>query len=208
MLQQLWLRAVVGGVLVAVVGAGIPVMVSAQTGPVINACVNKITGIVRIVPDGTNCQRNETAYTWNVQGPAGPAGPSGAAHVVAEGRYDSGGEITQRDNFLYAGPEFKTPIAMRCSVSVTTGIWGGGTGPQPMFQIAVKLNGADGNDSQWGGYFPKPTGPDQWLVLERHRWVDVFNDQTVQFGAYIGEAAGDWLPLWCAVSLQYVCFER
>lgn len=210
MLPPLWLRAVVGGVLVGVMAAGLPVMVNAQTAPVINACVNNTSGILRIAPTGTNCQRNETVYQWNIQGPTGPAGPSGAAHVVAEGRGDAGAELTERENFLYAGPEFTPDVPVRCSVSVTAGLQlAGGRDPQqPTFQIAVKRNGADGTDGQWGGYFPNSTQMGEVLTLSRHRWVDIYTGQTTRFGAYVGELAGDWLPPWCAISVQYVCFER
>ena len=47
---------------------------------VINACVKKKDGRVRIVAAAASCRRNEQAVSWNAQGqpgPAGPAGPSG-----------------------------------------------------------------------------------------------------------------------------------
>lgn len=51
---------------------------SAKALTVINACVNKATGAVRIA---NACGRSETPLSWNQQGPAGsqgPAGPPGA----------------------------------------------------------------------------------------------------------------------------------
>lgn len=45
---------------------------------VINACVAKGSGLVRI-PGAGGCRANETGLDWNAQGPAGPAGPQGPA---------------------------------------------------------------------------------------------------------------------------------
>ncbi len=46
---------------------------------VINACVKKKDGRVRIVAAAATCRRNEQAVSWNAQGQPGPAGPAGAA---------------------------------------------------------------------------------------------------------------------------------
>ena len=46
---------------------------------VINACVKKKDGRVRIVAAAATCRRNERAVSWNAQGQPGPAGPTGAA---------------------------------------------------------------------------------------------------------------------------------
>lgn len=209
MLQRLWLRAAVSGSLFAVVCAGLPMTVSAQTASVINACVNRTSGIVRIVPDGTNCPRNEVAYRWNVQGPAGPAGGTGLT-VIAEGSGGNGKELTEQDNHLYAGEPFTADRNVLCSVSVTVGLLlaGGREEPQPSFQIAVRLGDAHGTYPQWGGHFPKLTELGGWMTMSRHRWVDIYTGQTAQFGAHIGQLGGDWLPPWCQVYVQYVCFER
>ena len=47
-------------------------------GGVINACVQRHTGRVRIVAGPNACRRGEQPVAWNVQGPAGPPGPAGA----------------------------------------------------------------------------------------------------------------------------------
>ncbi len=50
---------------------------------VINACVKKKTGAVRIVSEPSKCKRSEDPLSWNqtgppgVQGPVGPSGPKG-----------------------------------------------------------------------------------------------------------------------------------
>jgi hypothetical protein len=46
---------------------------------VINACVKKKDGRVRIVAASASCRRNEQALAWNAQGQPGPAGPVGPA---------------------------------------------------------------------------------------------------------------------------------
>jgi lamin tail-like protein/collagen triple helix repeat protein len=45
---------------------------------VINACVKKGSGQVRVVRPGAGCRKNESRLSWNAQGPAGPRGPAGA----------------------------------------------------------------------------------------------------------------------------------
>jgi hypothetical protein len=45
---------------------------------VINACVKKGSGVVRVVKAGTACRRRESPLSWNAQGPAGPRGAAGA----------------------------------------------------------------------------------------------------------------------------------
>ncbi len=49
---------------------------------VINACVKKKDGRVRIVAAAASCRRNEQAVSWNAQGQPGPAGPAGAAGLT------------------------------------------------------------------------------------------------------------------------------
>jgi Lamin Tail Domain/Collagen triple helix repeat (20 copies) len=46
---------------------------------VINACVKRKDGRVRIVAASASCRRNELALAWNAQGEPGPAGPAGPA---------------------------------------------------------------------------------------------------------------------------------
>jgi hypothetical protein len=62
-----------------------------QTSALINACVKKKTGSVRVVAASSSCRKGESALAWNRQGPAGsrgvngsagPAGPAGPAGVA------------------------------------------------------------------------------------------------------------------------------
>jgi Lamin Tail Domain/Collagen triple helix repeat (20 copies) len=45
---------------------------------VINACVKKKSGLVRVVASLNACRRGESPLSWNVQGPVGARGPTGA----------------------------------------------------------------------------------------------------------------------------------
>jgi hypothetical protein len=47
--------------------------------PVIEACINKGNGGVRLVATDVLCHANETRVQWNVVGPQGPPGPPGPA---------------------------------------------------------------------------------------------------------------------------------
>lgn len=49
-----------------------------QTALVYRACVNNITGVMRLLMRGS-CLRTETLISWNQQGPQGPMGPVGQA---------------------------------------------------------------------------------------------------------------------------------
>lgn len=66
-----------------VVGAFGAVIVTKVVGQTANnsiyACAQKQTGNLRMVAAGTSCRPDETATSWNQQGPQGPAGPSGAS---------------------------------------------------------------------------------------------------------------------------------
>lgn len=57
-----------------VVLLSIPAFASAD---VIEACINKGNGAVRLVAATTVCHANETRVLWSVTGPEGPAGPAG-----------------------------------------------------------------------------------------------------------------------------------
>jgi hypothetical protein len=44
---------------------------------VLDACVNRVNGEMRLVAPDTSCRHNETHVSWNVTGPVGPMGPVG-----------------------------------------------------------------------------------------------------------------------------------
>lgn len=51
---------------------------TASASPTIYACVNRSTGIVRIVSGSIRCYGSEYETHWSVTGPTGPQGPKGA----------------------------------------------------------------------------------------------------------------------------------
>ena len=66
----------VRGVALAVALLLVPVV--PLSADVLEACVNKGSGGMRLVAAGVACQASETRILWNDEGPAGPAGPAGA----------------------------------------------------------------------------------------------------------------------------------
>jgi hypothetical protein len=78
MLRLLGTAAVIFGVGAGASYATWSVGSSPTSTAVIQACVKK-DGAVRIVSDPSQCNSNETAMSWNVQGPQGIAGPQGVA---------------------------------------------------------------------------------------------------------------------------------
>ncbi len=63
---------------VGVLGGGVAVaqFTGQAASPIIYACVSK-PGNVRVVTEGTACRPDETAISWNAQGPQGPQGQQG-----------------------------------------------------------------------------------------------------------------------------------
>jgi hypothetical protein len=82
--------------------------------PVIEACINKGNGTVRLVAPDVLCHANETRVQWNVTGPAGPPGPAGPAGPQGpQGLQGEPGEDGE-DAVGSAGP----PYVVVCSPSV------------------------------------------------------------------------------------------
>ena len=79
-------KAVLALLAVAALGTAAAAIAWAAAGDpaVINACVAKGSGVVRI-PGAGGCRRNETALDWNAQGPIGPQGPQGPAGSSGSG---------------------------------------------------------------------------------------------------------------------------
>ncbi len=74
-----------GRVLVLAVSALIfgSAMALATTSDVIFAC-QAGNGSLRVIASGDACRSNESALSWNIQGPAGPAGPAGEPGPTGE----------------------------------------------------------------------------------------------------------------------------
>ncbi len=65
----------IGGI--ALVAFGLTVANAATDEPVIKACVEPGSALLRSVDLGDSCRKNERPLTWNVSGPQGDPGPSG-----------------------------------------------------------------------------------------------------------------------------------
>jgi hypothetical protein len=70
-------RTVVVGLVIACAAAAALIQAHGGDASLVHACVNNSTRVVRIVGPNQNCQGNETARHWSIQGPQGPAGPQG-----------------------------------------------------------------------------------------------------------------------------------
>lgn len=60
------------------------ILPTAAEAAILEACVNKGNGMMRLVDAATNCHANETRVDWNETGPAGPAGPAGPPGPAGE----------------------------------------------------------------------------------------------------------------------------
>ena len=66
-------------ILAALAGAGAIAALAATDvtdSSVIQACKQKVTGLLRVVADPSKCTKRELPLAWNVQGPIGAAGPT------------------------------------------------------------------------------------------------------------------------------------
>ena len=66
------------GTAAVAIGIYAAVAVAGPSTGVINACALTGQGQLRIIGDGGSCKPNETAVSWNVEGPTGVTGATGA----------------------------------------------------------------------------------------------------------------------------------
>src|SRR5690242_7827860 len=84
-LRRRSLRLAALTVVVLVATAGVAVATTALTnsftdaGGAYHGCVSNASGVLRVVAPGAPCRPDETAITWNQQGPKGDVGPQGPA---------------------------------------------------------------------------------------------------------------------------------
>lgn len=77
--RTLWSVGIAVAILTGAAGVAMATTALQQTATsVIQACQNNQTGLLRVVASATDCRQNETALSWNVEGPAGPPGSPGA----------------------------------------------------------------------------------------------------------------------------------
>lgn len=71
---RVWGTGILVGVLLV---AGASTIGATTASKLIQACVNRNNGELRIVASSRSCRNSEVLLSWNQQGPAGPAGPQG-----------------------------------------------------------------------------------------------------------------------------------
>jgi hypothetical protein len=68
--------------LIALVGGGTWALANEMSGEVVQVCVDRESGLVRVVGTSDECSKKETPLAWNIQGPVGPQGPQGEPGVL------------------------------------------------------------------------------------------------------------------------------
>jgi len=101
--------AVAFSVILPVVGAGSWVWAGEDSPGPIHACVQRHSGGLRIVGPEDRCHPDESALTWNRNGPQGPAGPQGVAGP--SGPQGPAGTAGQQGPAGPAGPQGAPGIA-------------------------------------------------------------------------------------------------
>jgi len=90
---------------------------------VIDACVAKKTGAVRIVGSPADCHKSENPISCNQSGPPGPPGPPGpAGHAVLSGGSDGQGVLAGQENNMGPGNGFTVGPAGIVAVPMAPGI--------------------------------------------------------------------------------------
>ncbi|MEX2431573.1 MAG: type VI secretion system tube protein Hcp [Dehalococcoidia bacterium] len=74
--NHLRLLFVIGALVALGMTAAAVFAANGDDGEVLHACAGA-NGSLRLVGDANECRRNESAVSWNVEGPAGPQGPAG-----------------------------------------------------------------------------------------------------------------------------------
>ena len=120
---------------------------------VINACVKKKDGRVRIVSAAATCRHNEQALSWNAQGQPGPAGPAGRAGPTgAQGPAGSGISSLESLNGLgcnaggHAGTVALTYDAGGVATITCSASGGGGTSTLRVNELMTGSTGAAANE--------------------------------------------------------------
>jgi hypothetical protein len=76
--RRRWRTLIVAVALVAgATGVAYATAAVTSTTTKIQACQNNTNGLLRVVSDASTCRTDETAVSWNVQGPQGEQGPQG-----------------------------------------------------------------------------------------------------------------------------------
>ena len=164
-------RLLVSGVIVAFASGTVLIWAHGGNADLVHACINNLTGLVRVVGPNQSCQVLETPRHWSVQGPQGPAGLQGAqgppGPVGAQGPAGPQGPqgVTAYELMTYA-EEVAPGVPVHVTCTGGKRVLGGGAriliGAQPTIYHLVwsaPLPGGDGWEGMYGmnGDGPTPT---------------------------------------------------
>jgi hypothetical protein len=159
-------------------------------GGVVNACVQRKTGHVRVVAGPHACRRGEQALAWNIEGPAGPPGPAGADGAAgppgpagapgadgAPGATGPAGPIGDRGPTGPAGPQLTTLDSLNgsnCHAPAGTGTLSISYGPSDgVAAITCVVGGGGGSaDLRLNEFMTGLTGSAQ------NEFVELYNGGT------------------------------
>lgn len=167
--------------------------------------------------------KNGAPGATGATGPQGPAGAAGAqgvqgvrgpsgTNLIASGNSttDTECELNEEDNYCYlATTEFTAPAAAQCMVTVSAVITslpaGKPTSSGPYFRIAIKTNGVNSDDTEYGFYFHGTAGTES-TYMARTKLIPVEAGKKYNFGAYYGSPEGEWLGKSGDSEVSYSCF--
>jgi hypothetical protein len=148
----------VGLLLGACVGAlaatGFGAYAAVSDGNAINACANRVTGLLRVSSDGT-CLPSEQALQWNQAGPPGP--PGNTDSVV---RHISG--------FMFDSKTIATPLLSGRGQMGTLSLHCGSDGTGNSGQITYTSANASTAKDAIIFYSPSLTSPPAWSQVSDH----------------------------------------
>lgn len=148
MSRRSWLPGVV-----VVVSAGLAPTAQAAPSDLIHACVQKGTGLTRIVRPGQSCRHHEQLVVWNVSGPQGPTGPVGP--TGPQGVEGAQGPMGPEGPQGPAGPAGSgggsgTPAKQVVGQMVIAGL-NGPSEPSSVFSVSIGVTNSGSTTSGGGG---------------------------------------------------------
>jgi hypothetical protein len=144
------------------------------------------------------------------EGTAGKEGPRGPGIVASAVSNNEECVLVAGNNFCYgSAPAFTPSVEAKCLVTVSAQVENLGAGKPatlgPYFRIAIQEGGLNKNDGVYGFYIGGTTGPES-TPISRTRYITVKAGTTYKFGAFLGEAAGEFIGKNTDFQTTYTCF--
>jgi hypothetical protein len=168
-------------------GATVAYATIPKNSAVIHACVNKVSGNVRVPASsgskGPRCRATERALDWNQTGPTGPTGPRGPSGAPGP---DEAGATRIHLEFWTVAAGATTTGFVYCPSSrpIATG---GGVKIRPTDPLNQDATSAD---AQLVESYPMPLyggiqdQADGWIATVRNQTGRPFNGRTIDFTVY------------------------